>query len=672
MELADEVESASRAQKQFKAEDVRTALDDLMKLVIRASDEFREYYSQSKASKHKFKYIPLLLLLNSCAETILKEFHTSRQSGLIALERELNRHRRVINNAFLTEIQSGITEAIAGVSNIQDDMRNATGGIESMVAHQKLHGNADSLDILRPPVDSKHYGKPMCLPGTREAVLERIYFWMSDDSRSSRLFWLFGVAGCGKSSIAATISEHTNVCDGLMGSFFCKRDEKDRSNPFRLVWSIAYQLARVNQGFKSALQSAIQNDDPFDNIDLDAQFRLLVENPLAKIDQPVVSSPLLFVIDALDECVNHEKVAGLLSHLINIAPWLLVFVTSRDVPGIRKGFAVLGESMKSHNLFDDDAKGDIRLLLEKELSPSGKLEELRHFVKNHHKNVLVEKAQGLFIWMRTAVEFIAGNEVGKQDLFERILNSEMSGKVEAALDDMYHVVLDGASTTALGRKVVQYIVGILLITSVTELLTINALHAFLPPMLNVSLAEFTTIFHRLLAILVVSRDGLVRAYHISFLEFAFSKLRIKDYWMDPGHLQIVMSLGCLEIMQKGTRNAKRQIAAPSALAFNICKLESAYCPNKEVQDLGQRIKNNISAELRYSSLHWLDHLQKVPSTEQYLEDAVTLYQAAESLFCSCRSLYWLEVMSLIESLPAARNILQTFSTDIKVWFALYQ
>ncbi|KAF9645051.1 hypothetical protein BDM02DRAFT_3074913, partial [Thelephora ganbajun] len=81
-----------------------------------------------------------------------------------------------------------------------------------------------------------------CLRGTRETVLSKIESWARDFSKSP-VFWLNGLAGTGKSTIAQTVSERV-FGDGLLGaSFFCSRDFEDRNN-LRLIFpTLAFQLA---------------------------------------------------------------------------------------------------------------------------------------------------------------------------------------------------------------------------------------------------------------------------------------------------------------------------------------------------------------------------------------------------------------------------------------------
>ena len=64
----------------------------------------------------------------------------------------------------------------------------------------------------------QHGNRRGCLRGTRETVLTEIESWAKDFD-ASPVFWLNGLAGTGKSTIAQTISELL-FADGLLGASF--------------------------------------------------------------------------------------------------------------------------------------------------------------------------------------------------------------------------------------------------------------------------------------------------------------------------------------------------------------------------------------------------------------------------------------------------------------------
>src|ERR1700676_2798795 len=97
-----------------------------------------------------------------------------------------------------------------------------------------------------------------CLKGTREGVLQDIETWELDQMNES-VYWLMGVAGCGKSTVAQTFAGRSAASGNLGASFFCSRDYPDRRNLHLIFSTIAYDLAYWNPDFKSALVPIVRS-----------------------------------------------------------------------------------------------------------------------------------------------------------------------------------------------------------------------------------------------------------------------------------------------------------------------------------------------------------------------------------------------------------------------------
>ena len=105
----------------------------------------------------------------------------------------------------------------------------------------------------------RHGSRRSCLKGTRETVLNEIESWANDFNQSP-VFWLNGLAGTGKSTIAQTVSERM-FADGQLGaSFFCSRDFEDRSDLHFIFPTLAFQLAYRFLKFRSVLVSLLRLD----------------------------------------------------------------------------------------------------------------------------------------------------------------------------------------------------------------------------------------------------------------------------------------------------------------------------------------------------------------------------------------------------------------------------
>ena len=105
----------------------------------------------------------------------------------------------------------------------------------------------------------QHGDRRGCLRGTRETVLSEIELW-AEDFNGSPVFWLNGLAGTGKSTIAQTVSERIFANGLLGGSFFCSRDFKDRSDLCFIFPTLAFQLAHKYPTFRSVLVPLLQSN----------------------------------------------------------------------------------------------------------------------------------------------------------------------------------------------------------------------------------------------------------------------------------------------------------------------------------------------------------------------------------------------------------------------------
>ena len=96
-----------------------------------------------------------------------------------------------------------------------------------------------------------------CLRGTRKGVLWEVEHWLSSE-QEQQIFWLNGLAGTGKSTIAQTFAERM-FADGKLGaSFFCSRDSADRSTLQAIFPTLAFQLAFQYPPFRNKLLQVLR------------------------------------------------------------------------------------------------------------------------------------------------------------------------------------------------------------------------------------------------------------------------------------------------------------------------------------------------------------------------------------------------------------------------------
>ncbi|OAX34445.1 hypothetical protein K503DRAFT_724456, partial [Rhizopogon vinicolor AM-OR11-026] len=193
---------------------------------------------------------------------------------------------------------------------------------------------------------------PKCLEGTRVDLLNHIH-GLVDHICKSRLIWLHGTAGVGKSAAAFTVAErmrglkvatHRTMEKRLAGTFFFSRKHTKRSTTGYFFATLAYQLAVNFPSIREDVNEAIHENPALLDSDksLRDQMEALFLRPLRALqfrlrDYP----PPVFVIDALDECTSEDEVALLISLLGQALreaelPVFHMLLTSRSEAHIRK------------------------------------------------------------------------------------------------------------------------------------------------------------------------------------------------------------------------------------------------------------------------------------------------------------------------------------------------
>ena len=81
-----------------------------------------------------------------------------------------------------------------------------------------------------------------CTEDTRKAILDTLRMWASDNT-TTKVYWLNGMAGTGKTTIAYSFSEILNDSESLGGTFFSSHLRVDTSDVRCIIPTICLQLA---------------------------------------------------------------------------------------------------------------------------------------------------------------------------------------------------------------------------------------------------------------------------------------------------------------------------------------------------------------------------------------------------------------------------------------------
>ncbi|KAF7313930.1 NACHT domain-containing protein [Mycena chlorophos] len=187
---------------------------------------------------------------------------------------------------------------------------------------------------------AERYPPPRCHPQTRKVVFEIILAWTKNAPRGSRVMYVQGEGGSGKTAISQTVAEYCAHTGQLGASFFFAHNKGDLSDGRLLFPTIAYKLAKVVPDLRVPISKAIQSDTTILSDEPEVQVEKLIIEPYRTIPHPPI--PTLVVIDGLDGCEGTEmqqRILTLIAQLVIVHRLpLCFFITSRPNPAIQALF----------------------------------------------------------------------------------------------------------------------------------------------------------------------------------------------------------------------------------------------------------------------------------------------------------------------------------------------
>lgn len=346
----------------------------------------------------------------------------------------------------------------------------------------------------------------------RRWVFDRIDAWLADPD-ASRVFWIVGDPGMGKTAIAAWLCYHRRE---IAAFHLCRHGHTQKSDPRRCVMSIAYQLSSQLPDYQERLNA----------LDLE---RLVAESNAATLFDALIVQPLwgrfpepdrliLVLVDGLDEATEagrNELAAFIASEFHRTPEWMRLVVTSRPDPQVlhplqRYTPYVLCASASGN-------EQDIRDYLVRELRPfvgeTG--------VPPPALDALLDRSEGVFLYAKWA----------REELLE--------GRLSLGRLDEFPQGLGGVYAQFFGRQFGDLEAYESKVRPALELLS-----AAQEPLGQQALASAlgwddydTEAFRRSVGSLFPTVDGVVRPFHTSVMEWLTNPSTASDHFVSvkKGH-----------------------------------------------------------------------------------------------------------------------------------------
>jgi hypothetical protein len=497
---------------------------------------------------------------------------------------------------------------------------------------------------------------PTCLPDTRVDLLEKIRHW-ADGEHSPTIFWLNGLAGTGKSTVARTLVQRYSETGRIAASFFFSRDGGEGGylrHAGKFVTSIAVQLANNVQILKQTICDKIFTHSDIAHRSLREQWRHLILDPLSTLGTDNGGRPLLLVVDALDECEGENDIRTILQLFSEIQSLvqLRVFLTSRPEVPIRNGFVSMSEAEHQdfilHSISPAIVDHDIRIFLEHSFKSIARERTLgSSWPGENIIERLVQNSSGLFIWAATACRFIREGKILAPRRLDIILerSSTTINAPEKHLNDIYTTVLGHCIPTDYSdseKEELQHLLKSLLGSIVLLLAPLGA--KSLSNLLGTTQDHIHRTLDDLHAIMHIPEESALplRLHHPSFRDFLLDERRSGDssIWVDEEQMHKELAAKCVELMQN-VFNQHRCTNDRPAILIAICDNEQ---PGKPIFEVGSQVINeHLHPEVQYACSYWAQHLKR-GRTQLYDFDRV-------HMFLKNHLLHWIETLAWMRKVP---------------------
>src|SRR5258706_4794844 len=469
--------------------------------------------------------------------------------------------------------------------------------------------------------------KLCCMEGTRETLLNQIVAWAANESDTSNLYWIHGLPGIGKTSLAHSICKKLHNKQRLAGAFFCQRDDANMGEIRNILPTLISKLAEIFPPFRRIVADRLRSDPNLTSRSMkDSLFLDFISN-LPRHPKHA----LIIVIDALDECGDNQDRPVLLKVLTEAAahaPWLKIIVTSRPEDDIQYFFnRLLRKSYSPYNLAtDQDAEADLHTFARSQFDLVAKMWPLpTPWPDQPLFDDVISRANGLFIFVKTLVLALKQCENLEETLKAAFQDSADTGR--KPLYSLYSNILKYRRVP--NNAEFRQMIGVLLTAAPYRTLSEEAiaeLAGVMPNLVKKWVNNLSSLLYR-----DEAANGGIRVRHMSISDFFVSDHCAYQVNVEDANVQL--GIACLKTMVEQLR-------------FNICKLEDSRLANADIKDLPSRIKEHISDALQYSSLYLSNHLCFTPDNGD-----PRVWGKLKEFFEGLYVLFWVEVLSIMGMVP---------------------
>ncbi|KAK6223889.1 hypothetical protein LQW54_000033, partial [Pestalotiopsis sp. IQ-011] len=288
--------------------------------------------------------------------------------------------------------------------------------------------------------------------------------WLSADSSSSRVLWLTGPPGSGKSVLSSfmigLLRDRASPMDSCQYHFFSGGQRQKRTISY-LLRSIAFQAAMSLPDFRAQLIDLHQSADiTFERQKVSFIWEKIFEGLLMRMSD---HSRMFWVIDGLDEAESPNEFLRLLSKSKSTVK-VNIMLVSRATKDLSNDIADFLPSTISESLIASDTADDIHgyvVSAIQRIFPPG-------LPRDGIVREMVKKASGSFLWVKLALEKLKDNWYTEDDVKEALSELPMG------MEPLYERMMESISqqpekTKAMALRILTWVTCAFVPLDVTDL-----------------------------------------------------------------------------------------------------------------------------------------------------------------------------------------------------------
>lgn len=498
-----------------------------------------------------------------------------------------------------------------------DSQRTSSKTEDRGLAHIELEVLSKFLGVAGAPEDDLITNELQKLPGSCQWLVQKDSFQQWRDALTSKIFWLRGRPGAGKSILSSHVIGHLREKDLDCCYFFFNHGDKGKATINSLLRSMAWQMAVMHPELFATISKVANSwrDPPIDKVDHIPVWRRVFATALSRIR---LKKPQYWVIDALDECKNGLELMSFLRKVQEKWP-LCILITSRT--GVDMYLNTTNPSMEviSETMLEDN-KPDISSFLSANLHhlPGATIS-----AQQDMSNRILQNARGCFLWVSLILREL--RQVHTAAEINQVLDGNPSD-----MDALYARILDEMSYAKFGKDLAKAI--LTWVACAFRPLCLDEIHFAIERDIRDSIDDIGKSISTCGNLVFIDKAQKVQLIHLTAREFLTRRDINSEFIIDRSIAHKRLALVCIQTLCGGQGNMRRGTIRrlPSDIAGHTDSALYDYASSYLFQHILQvkSTDNEIFIELAKflgsrEVLTWIERLAKQ-------SDLQRLYQAGKN------------------------------------------